>query len=96
MDRTKLNSDEKNAHAVESAGSSSSGNQLPSGFDAFFMTVVLGGLVLFCVLVTVYEVWHWVLTIVVAAALSRVPLFLLVQLILVVGLLFVMGALIFS
>lgn len=69
---------------------------LPSGFEAAFLILVLGGLILFLVLVSVYGVWNWVLIFLGALLLSRIPLFLLFQLIMVLALMFIVGALVFT
>lgn len=69
---------------------------LPSGFEAAFLILVLGGLILFLVLVTIYGVWKWVLIFLGAVLLSRIPLFQLFQLIMVLVLMFIVAALVFA
>jgi hypothetical protein len=84
--------------AAESAlpGAQKTSGSLPSGFEATFLILVLGGLILFLVLVTIYGVWKWVLIFLGAVLLSRIPLFLLFQLIMVFALMFIVGALVFA
>lgn len=94
MNKTDLRENDTAEPALPSAQKTS--GSLPPGFEAAFLILVLGGLILFVVLVSVYGVWNWVLIFLGAVLLSRIPLFLLFQLIMVLALMFIVDALVFA
>lgn len=67
-----------------------------SSFERVFLCFVLGALVLFIILVSVFWSWKAVGLILLALVLSRIPFLILLQLVLLLAGIFVVGALVFA